>query len=174
MADSNADILLDPNGNVLQTYTCASLPGCQGPLFAISLDPSGTSFWTGDSTSGDIWQVDIATGDVLQTIDTHSGSSSASPSMTRSSGHGAPRHSRRRTHASRHPARHGRLLLAHRRLGRLDQPVHRHADPERAGDLHPERLRDCTATTDATGTATCVITPGRALEIVHADGILLG
>ena len=64
---------LDPNGNVLQTYTCASLPGCQGSLFAMSLDPDGTSFWTGDSTSGDIWQVDIATGNVLQTIDTHSG-----------------------------------------------------------------------------------------------------
>ena len=29
VADSNADILLDPNGNVLQTYSCASLPGCQ-------------------------------------------------------------------------------------------------------------------------------------------------
>jgi hypothetical protein len=74
VADSNADILLDPNGNVLQTYTCASLPGCQGSLFAMSLDPDDTSFWTGDSTSGDIWQVDIASGDVLQQINTHSGS----------------------------------------------------------------------------------------------------
>ncbi len=43
VADSNADILLDPNGNVLETYTCASLPGCGGSLFAISLDPGGTS-----------------------------------------------------------------------------------------------------------------------------------
>ncbi len=73
VADSNADILLDPNGNVLQTYTCASLPGCQGSLFAMSLDPDGNSFWTGDSTSGDVWQVDIASGDVLQQVDTHSG-----------------------------------------------------------------------------------------------------
>ena len=73
VADSNADILLDPNGNVLQTYTCASLPGCQGSLFAISLDPDGNSFWTGDSTSGDIWKVDIASSDVLQQIDTNSG-----------------------------------------------------------------------------------------------------
>jgi hypothetical protein len=46
VADSNADILLDPNGNVLQTYTCASLPGCQGSLFAMNLDPDGNSFWT--------------------------------------------------------------------------------------------------------------------------------
>jgi hypothetical protein len=74
VADSNADILLDPNGNVLQTYTCASLPGCQGSLFAMSLDPDGTSFWTGDSTSGNVWEVDIATGAVQQQIDTHSGS----------------------------------------------------------------------------------------------------
>ena len=73
VADSNADILLDPNGNVLQTYTCDSLPGCQGTLFAMSLDPDGNAFWTGDSTSGDIWKVDIASGDVLQQINTHSG-----------------------------------------------------------------------------------------------------
>ena len=74
VADSNADILLDPNGNVLETYTCASLPGCGGSLFAISLDPGGTSFWTGDSASGDIWEVNIASGAVEQQIDTHSGS----------------------------------------------------------------------------------------------------
>src|SRR3984957_18669187 len=73
VADSNADILLDPNGNVLQTYTCASLPGCQGSLFAMSLDPDGTSFWTGDSTSGNVWEVNIASGAVEQQIDTHSG-----------------------------------------------------------------------------------------------------
>src|ERR1700684_3283618 len=73
VADSNADILLDPNGNVLQTYTCASLPGCQGSLFAMSLDPDGTSFWPGDSTSGDVWEVNIASGAVEQQIDTHSG-----------------------------------------------------------------------------------------------------
>jgi hypothetical protein len=73
VADSNADILLDPNGNVVQTYTCASLPGCQGSLFAMNLDPDGNSFWTGDSTSGDVWKVDIASGDVLQQINTHSG-----------------------------------------------------------------------------------------------------
>ena len=59
---------------MLETYTCASLPGCQGSLFAMSLDPDGTSFWTGDSTSGDVWEVNIATGAVKQQIDTHSGS----------------------------------------------------------------------------------------------------
>src|SRR6202034_4640022 len=34
----------------------------------------GTSFWTGDSASGDVWEVNIATGAVEQQIDTHSGS----------------------------------------------------------------------------------------------------
>ena len=39
----------------------------------MSLDPDGNSFWTGDSTSGDVWRVDIASGNVLRQIDTHSG-----------------------------------------------------------------------------------------------------
>ena len=38
--------------------------GCQDGLFAIAVDPSGTSFWTGDSSSGDIWQINMATGAV--------------------------------------------------------------------------------------------------------------
>ena len=73
VADSTAVLLLDQNGNVIQTYSCSSLPGCQGQLFAVAVDPSGTSFWTADSYSGDIWQVNMATGAVMQTIDTHAG-----------------------------------------------------------------------------------------------------
>jgi hypothetical protein len=73
VADSDAVILLDSSGNVIQTYPCSSLPGCAGQLFAVNLDPDGTSFWTGDSYSGNIWQIDIATGQVLQTISTGSG-----------------------------------------------------------------------------------------------------
>ncbi len=72
VADSSAVVELDPNGNVIQTYQCSNLPGCAsatgGQLFALAIDPSGTSFWTGDVNTGDIWQVDIATGDVLQTV----------------------------------------------------------------------------------------------------------
>src|SRR5580693_2975699 len=74
VADTSADYLLDPTGHVIQTYACSSLPGCTDPgeqLFAISVDPSGTSFWTGDSTSGNIWQVNLATGAVMKTIGTH-------------------------------------------------------------------------------------------------------
>jgi hypothetical protein len=72
VADSESDIMLDPDGNVIGTYSCADLPGCSGELFAIALDPDGLSFWTGDAFSGDIYRVDIASGAVLQTIDTHS------------------------------------------------------------------------------------------------------
>jgi hypothetical protein len=71
VADSDSDILLDPNGNVITTYSCSNLPGCGGELFAIALDPDGLSFWTGDAAAGNLWRVDIASGDVLQTIDTH-------------------------------------------------------------------------------------------------------
>ena len=76
---------LDPNGNVIQTYSCTSMPGCGGQLFAVSIDPSGTSFWTGDSVSGNIYQINIAIG--RRHADDHAehrGRSSASRSTTSS------------------------------------------------------------------------------------------
>ncbi len=73
VADSHADLLLDSNGNVIQTYPCSSLPSCGGQLFAISVDPNGTSFWTGDSASGQIYEINIVTGALIKTISTHSG-----------------------------------------------------------------------------------------------------
>src|ERR1700722_934366 len=72
VADSESDIMLDADGNVIDTYSCADLPDCSGELFAIALDPDGLSFWTGESFSGEIYRVDIASGAVLQTIDTQS------------------------------------------------------------------------------------------------------
>ena len=71
VADSGAVLELNSDGNVIQTYSCSSLPGCQGQLFAVSVDPSGTSFWTGDSASGNVWQIDTATGQVMQTVNTN-------------------------------------------------------------------------------------------------------
>jgi hypothetical protein len=73
VADSSSVIRLDSAGNVLQTYLCSGLSGCSGGLFALNLDGDNTSFWTGDFNSGNIWRVDIATGNVLQTIATGSG-----------------------------------------------------------------------------------------------------
>ena len=72
VADSESDIMLDPNGNVIGSYSCSNLPGCSDELFAIALDPDGLSFWTGDTASGNVYRIDIASGDVLQTIDTRS------------------------------------------------------------------------------------------------------
>ena len=162
VADSNADILLDPNGNVLQTYTCASLPGCQGSLFAISLDPDGTSFWTGDSTSGDIWQVDIAIGQ-RAAADRHALGLPLRPLRRRPDrgGRGAPGRLGRTHCLSTIQPVSGQLLLAHAGLGRLDQlrdtgtPI---ANEPVTFTLNGSET--CTADTDSTGTATCVITPG--------------
>ncbi len=160
VADSNADILLDPNGNVLQTYTCASLPGCQGSLFAMSLDPDGNSFWTGDSTSGDIWKVDIASGNVLQQIDTHSGTlfglsvddqiEVAAPSPV----------------TNTVPS----TLTVQPVTGNFSTPTPVSAvltNPSTGTPIVNEPVtftlngsESCTATTDATGTATCDITAG--------------
>ncbi|MDP9037641.1 MAG: PEP-CTERM sorting domain-containing protein [Acidobacteriota bacterium] len=69
-ADSAHAILLNSSGVIIKTY---NLPGNNGTDFALNLDPNGTSFWTAD-TSGNVWEVDIATGTILQSW--NSGSSS--------------------------------------------------------------------------------------------------
>ena len=70
VADSGNVLELDSSGNLIQTYPCSSMPSCGNSLFAMSIDPSGTSFWTADSSSGNIYQVNIASGTVMQTIST--------------------------------------------------------------------------------------------------------
>jgi hypothetical protein len=57
----------DSNGVLVQTYNFAH----NGTLFALNLDPDGTSFWTGD-LGGDnkVFRIDIATGAVLISFDT--------------------------------------------------------------------------------------------------------
>lgn len=60
-ADSQNAILLSSTGSVLKTYT---LPGNGGQDFALNLDPNGKDFWTGDSRSGTIWEVNISTGNI--------------------------------------------------------------------------------------------------------------
>ncbi len=60
-ADSQDAILLSSTGSLLKTYT---LPGNGGQDFALNLDPNGKDFWTGDSLSGTIWEVNISTGNI--------------------------------------------------------------------------------------------------------------
>ena len=62
IADTSAVIRLDASGNQVQTYT---LPNATF-LFAMALDPDGTSFWTADQVTGEVFKVDIQTGNVLQ------------------------------------------------------------------------------------------------------------
>ena len=48
---------LNSDGSVHQTY-----PISDGSLFALNLDPDGTHFWTGGESSGNIYKIDIDTG----------------------------------------------------------------------------------------------------------------
>jgi hypothetical protein len=58
----------DNTGTLVQTYAVA---GHVGTLFALNIDPDGTSFWTGD-LGGDnkVFRVDIATGAILTSFNT--------------------------------------------------------------------------------------------------------
>ncbi len=61
VACASEAVLLDASGNIVQTYP---LTGAS-ELFAMNLDPDGTSFWTGDIFNGTVFHVDIASGNVL-------------------------------------------------------------------------------------------------------------
>ena len=66
LADGTNVKRFNASGTVIHTYT---IPG-EGRLFALNLDPDGTSFWTGDINTGDIIKLDIASGAVENTIHT--------------------------------------------------------------------------------------------------------
>jgi PEP-CTERM motif len=72
VANSTDAVLLDSSGNIIQTYT---LPGNNGNDFSLDLDPNGTDFWTGDYGTGDIWEVNIATGAIDEMWSTGTGPS---------------------------------------------------------------------------------------------------
>ncbi len=61
VADSQAVERLDASGNIIQTYTA---PGAS-ELYGLDLDPDGTSFWTGDYATEDVYKFDTATGALL-------------------------------------------------------------------------------------------------------------
>jgi hypothetical protein len=65
---------LDALGSNLKTYTRASI-GEADPngLFAMNLDPDGTSFWTAGLNSGNVYRVDIESGDVLGSFNSGAG-----------------------------------------------------------------------------------------------------
>ena len=62
VADTEEVVRLDAGGHQIQTYV---LPGTT-LLFAVSLDPDGTSFWTADLPSGQVFKIDIAAGTILK------------------------------------------------------------------------------------------------------------
>ena len=70
VADSTDAIMFDSSGNLIKTYT---LPGNDGGDFSLNLDPNGTDFWTGDSSSGLVWEVNIATGAIDEQFNTGHG-----------------------------------------------------------------------------------------------------
>ena len=61
VADSEFAVHVDPSGQVVQTYTA---PGVV-ELFALNLDPDGTSFWTADLQNATVYKFDIASGSLL-------------------------------------------------------------------------------------------------------------
>lgn len=65
---------LSPEGDHMQTYTRASI-GENDPqgLFALNLDPDGTSFWTAGALSGNVYRVDIETGIVVGSFNSGAG-----------------------------------------------------------------------------------------------------
>ncbi len=159
VADSSADFLLDQNGNVIQSYPCSSLAGCQDGLFAIAVDPSGTSFWTGDSTSGDIWQINLATGAVMQTISTNSGllfglsvkdelDVATSPSTVAATP----------TSLTLNPVS-GDFSSPTEVSGVLTDSATGTSVADEPVTFTLNGTESCTGTTDSTGTADCVITP---------------
>jgi streptogramin lyase len=70
VADSDRVRRFDAAGNFVQDYFPT---GNGGGVFALNLDPDGTSFWTADFSSANVWKIDIATGAELLSFNTGTG-----------------------------------------------------------------------------------------------------
>ncbi|HTW23207.1 MAG TPA: hypothetical protein VMD78_06385, partial [Candidatus Baltobacteraceae bacterium] len=70
VADTSEIVRLSTSGSVIQTYTPGVAAGGAGTFYALALDPSGTSFWTGDGVAGKVYQVRVSDGTILNTINT--------------------------------------------------------------------------------------------------------
>ncbi len=166
VADSQAVDLLDPNGNLIQTYNCdpTVLPDCGGQFFAIALDPDGTSFWTADAFSGNIYRIDIATGQLLQTIQTGSAylyglsienelNAATSPTVEPAAPTSLAIQPVSGNFSTPTPVS---AVLTNSSTG---API-----PGEQVTITLNGTETCTATTDDTGTATCIITPSEPSE----------
>ncbi|MGB8887402.1 MAG: hypothetical protein WCC87_11810 [Candidatus Korobacteraceae bacterium] len=85
VADSSLAALVAMNGPILQMY---NLPGNSGADFALNLDQNGTAFWTADLDSGEVWEVDIATGTILQQWNSGFPGTTAGLAVFQEQGHG--------------------------------------------------------------------------------------
>ena len=140
--------------------------------------PTGNSFWTGDSILGR--HLDGSTspsGDVLQT-DQHALRVALRPLGGQRDRGGAPPP----TVVYRRTVDSLAVQPVSRATSRRPTPVsavltnseHRHTDRQRAGHLHPQRLRIVHRQHRRHRTATCDITAGGAFEQLHPDGRLPG
>jgi hypothetical protein len=66
LADGSQIVRLDASGNVIQTYDA---PG-EDSWFALNLDPDGTTFWSADFTSSNVYRFNINTGTQVSTFNT--------------------------------------------------------------------------------------------------------
>ena len=166
IADSSAVLELDSSGSVVRTYSCSSMgsntlgTACGYQLFALSIDPSQTSFWTGDSATGNIYQINIASGAVMQTITGASGNLYGLSVDNQFEVATSP------TTVAATPT----ALTIQPVSGNFSSPTPVSAvltDSSTNTPITGEQvtftlngIETCTATTDSSGTATCVITPG--------------
>jgi hypothetical protein len=71
LANGSNILRLSSTGTVLQTYDVSG----QDSWFALNLDPDGTSFWSADFSTANVYRIDIASGNVISTFNTGTGNS---------------------------------------------------------------------------------------------------
>lgn len=65
VACSSVVVHVSAAGEIIHTYS----PG-GSTLFALNVDPDRTTFWTGDLVSGQVWRINIESGEVITTFNT--------------------------------------------------------------------------------------------------------
>ena len=120
VADRDNVKLLDTDGSVIGTYDVTG----EDTWFALNLNPGGTSFWSGNFGTGNLYEFDIETGthldDFTQTIGTGAAGAASSAWRSSASGRRAARPATSATTARRRHWRrqHGRSRAGHRASAR--------------------------------------------------------